>query len=131
MVNAINLIDGLDGLAARVVLFSALVLLVLAVSGGTVCGGDGVCRPGGIDFGIPPVQFQPGVYFHGRWQQLFSGVYAGGVEHHGFHEGLDHGGPPDSHRCHGGATDRRHHRADPPLCTGAADVINRDRNLFS
>jgi len=33
VVNAINLIDGLDGLAARVVLFSALVLLVLAVWG--------------------------------------------------------------------------------------------------
>jgi len=79
VVNAINLIDGLDGLAAGVVLFSALVLLVLAVLGGRFVVAVGFAALAGSTLGFLRYNFNPASIFMGDGGSYFLGYMLAGL----------------------------------------------------
>ncbi len=79
VVNAINLIDGLDGLAAGIVLFSALVLLVLAVSGERFVVAMGFAVLAGSTLGFLRYNFNPASIFMGDGGSYFLGYMLAGL----------------------------------------------------
>jgi UDP-GlcNAc:undecaprenyl-phosphate GlcNAc-1-phosphate transferase len=79
VVNATNLIDGLDGLAAGVVFFSALVLLVLAVLGGRFVVAMGFAALAGSTLGFLRYNFNPASIFMGDGGSYFLGYMLAGL----------------------------------------------------
>ncbi len=79
VVNAINLIDGLDGLAAGVVFFSSLVLLVLAVMGGRFVVAMGFAALAGATMGFLRYNFNPASIFMGDGGSYFLGYMLAGL----------------------------------------------------
>ena len=79
VVNAINLIDGLDGLGAGVVFFSALVLLVLAVLGGRFVVAMGFAALAGSTLGFLRYNFNPASIFMGDGGSYFLGYMLAGL----------------------------------------------------
>lgn len=65
LVNAINLIDGLDGLAAGICLFVSITLLSLCFSSGNLVLIIGFCALGGSCFGFLRYNFNPASVFMG------------------------------------------------------------------
>ncbi len=65
LVNAINLIDGLDGLAAGICLFVSITLLSLCFSSGNLMLIIGFCALGGACFGFLRYNFNPASVFMG------------------------------------------------------------------
>jgi len=79
VVNAINLIDGLDGLAAGVVFFSSLVLLVLAVMCGRFVVAMGFAALAGATLGFLRYNFNPASIFMGDGGSYFLGYMLAGL----------------------------------------------------
>jgi UDP-GlcNAc:undecaprenyl-phosphate GlcNAc-1-phosphate transferase len=79
VVNATNLIDGLDGLAAGVVFFSALVLLVLAVLEGRFVVAMGFAALAGSTLGFLRYNFNPASIFMGDGGSYFLGYMLAGL----------------------------------------------------
>jgi len=73
VMNAINLIDGLDGLAAGVTLFASLVLLMLCVTSGKLLVGMGLAALGGATLGFLRYNFNPASIFMGDSGSYFLG----------------------------------------------------------
>ena len=73
VINAINLIDGLDGLAAGVSLFTSLVLLVLAVMSGKYVVALGLAALAGSCLGFLRYNFNPASIFMGDSGSYFLG----------------------------------------------------------
>lgn len=79
VVNAINLIDGLDGLAAGVVVFASLVLLILAVMGGRFVVAMGFAALAGATLGFLRYNFNPASIFMGDGGSYFLGYMLAGM----------------------------------------------------
>ncbi|MCD6298792.1 MAG: undecaprenyl/decaprenyl-phosphate alpha-N-acetylglucosaminyl 1-phosphate transferase, partial [Deltaproteobacteria bacterium] len=73
VINAINLIDGLDGLAAGVTLFASLVLLVLCISSENFLVAMGFASLGGAALGFLRYNFNPASIFMGDSGSYFLG----------------------------------------------------------
>jgi len=73
VINAINLIDGLDGLAAGVSFFVSMVLLVLCVTGGKLLVAMGLAALGGASLGFLRYNFNPASIFMGDSGSYFLG----------------------------------------------------------
>jgi len=77
--NAINLIDGLDGLAAGVTLFASLVLLVLCISSENFLVAMGFASLGGAALGFLRYNFNPASIFMGDSGSYFLGYMLAGL----------------------------------------------------
>ncbi len=73
VINSINLIDGLDGLAAGVTLFASLVLLLLCVTSGKLLVAMGLAALGGSTLGFLRYNFNPASIFMGDSGSYFLG----------------------------------------------------------
>ncbi|OQX14963.1 MAG: hypothetical protein BWK80_41360 [Desulfobacteraceae bacterium IS3] len=73
VINAINLIDGLDGLAAGISLFASLVLLVLCVISKKLFVAMGLAALGGATLGFLRYNFNPASIFMGDSGSYFLG----------------------------------------------------------
>ncbi len=73
VINGINLIDGLDGLAAGVTLFTSLVLLVLCVTGENYLAAMGFAVLSGATLGFLRYNFNPASIFMGDGGSYFLG----------------------------------------------------------
>lgn len=73
VINAVNLIDGLDGLAAGVTLFVSLVLLVLCILGGKLLVAAGLAALVGACLGFLRYNFNPASIFMGDGGSYFLG----------------------------------------------------------
>ncbi len=73
VINAINLIDGLDGLAAGVTLFASLILLILCVTSGKLMVAMGLAALGGATLGFLRYNFNPASIFMGDSGSYFLG----------------------------------------------------------
>ncbi len=73
VINAINLIDGLDGLAAGVTLFVSLTLLVLSISSGNFLVATGLAALAGTCMGFLRYNFNPASIFMGDSGSYFLG----------------------------------------------------------
>ena len=79
VVNAINLIDGLDGLAAGVVFFTSLVLLILSVWAGRFVVAMGFAALAGSTLGFLRYNFNPASIFMGDGGSYFLGFMLAGL----------------------------------------------------
>jgi UDP-GlcNAc:undecaprenyl-phosphate GlcNAc-1-phosphate transferase len=79
VVNAINLIDGLDGLAAGVVFFSSLVLLGLSIFSGRFVVAMGFAALAGSTLGFLRYNFNPATIFMGDCGSYFLGYMLAGL----------------------------------------------------
>jgi UDP-GlcNAc:undecaprenyl-phosphate GlcNAc-1-phosphate transferase len=79
VINAINLIDGLDGLAAGVSLFVSLVLLVLSVMGERYVVASGLAAVAGASLGFLCFNFNPASIFMGDGGSYFLGFMLAGL----------------------------------------------------
>ncbi len=73
VINAINLIDGLDGLAAGITLFASLILLVLCVTSKKLFVAMGLAALGGSTLGFLRYNFNPASIFMGDSGSYFLG----------------------------------------------------------
>ncbi len=73
VINAINLIDGLDGLAAGVTLFVSLTLLILSISSGNYLVAAGLAGLSGTCMGFLRYNFNPASIFMGDSGSYFLG----------------------------------------------------------
>ncbi len=73
VINAINLIDGLDGLAAGVCFFASLTLLVLSILGGRYLVAAGLAALAGACLGFLRYNFNPASIFMGDSGSYFLG----------------------------------------------------------
>lgn len=73
VINAINLIDGLDGLAAGVTLFVSLTLLILSISSGNFLVATGLAAMAGTCMGFLRYNFNPASIFMGDSGSYFLG----------------------------------------------------------
>jgi|GEM_PF-400511 len=73
VINAINLTDGLDGLAAGVTLFASLVLLLLCVTSGKLLVAMGLAALAGATLGFLRYNFNPASIFMGDSGSYFLG----------------------------------------------------------
>jgi UDP-GlcNAc:undecaprenyl-phosphate GlcNAc-1-phosphate transferase len=73
VMNAMNLIDGLDGLAAGVTMFASIVLLVLCVTSERLLEGMGFAALGGACLGFLRYNFNPASIFMGDSGSYFLG----------------------------------------------------------
>lgn len=73
VINAINLIDGLDGLAAGIILFAALILLFLCLPGGRLLVATGLAGLAGVCLGFLRYNFNPASIFMGDSGSYFLG----------------------------------------------------------
>lgn len=71
--NALNLIDGLDGLAAGICLFASLVLLILSIMGGRYLVATGLAALVGASLGFLRYNFNPASIFMGDGGSYFLG----------------------------------------------------------
>jgi len=79
VVNAINLIDGLDGLAAGVVFFTSLVLLILSILEGRFVVAMGFAALVGSTLGFLRYNFNPATIFMGDGGSYFLGFMLAGL----------------------------------------------------
>jgi UDP-GlcNAc:undecaprenyl-phosphate GlcNAc-1-phosphate transferase len=79
VINAINLIDGLDGLAAGVSFFTAMVLLVLCATNGRLLIAMGLASLGGAALGFLRYNFNPASIFMGDGGSYFLGYMLAGL----------------------------------------------------
>ena len=73
VINAINLVDGLDGLAAGLTLFASLVLLALSVIAGKYLVAMGLAAVAGVSLGFLRYNFYPACIFMGDSGSYFLG----------------------------------------------------------
>ncbi len=73
VINAINLIDGLDGLAAGVTLFASLVLLIFCVNTDRLLVATALAALGGASLGFLRYNFNPASIFMGDSGSYFAG----------------------------------------------------------
>ncbi len=73
VVNAINLIDGLDGLAAGVTFFASLILLVLSITSNRILVSVGFASLAGASLGFLRYNFNPASIFMGDSGSYFLG----------------------------------------------------------
>jgi UDP-GlcNAc:undecaprenyl-phosphate GlcNAc-1-phosphate transferase len=73
VINAINLVDGLDGLAAGVSFFASMVLLVLCATSGKLLLAMGLAALGGATLGFLRYNFNPASIFMGDSGSYFLG----------------------------------------------------------
>lgn len=79
VINAINLIDGLDGLAAGVSFFVSMVLLVLCATGEKFLVAIGLAALGGASLGFLRYNFNPASIFMGDSGSYFLGYMLAGL----------------------------------------------------
>jgi len=79
VINAINLIDGLDGLAAGVSLFASLVLLALSIMGERYVVASGLAGVAGASLGFLCFNFNPASIFMGDGGSYFLGFMLAGL----------------------------------------------------
>ena len=80
--NAINLADGLDGLAGGISLLIFLFISYLAYQVGNMIGGGHRAEPCGNALRVSAVQHVPRLALHGRHGEHDAGLLGGGPEHH-------------------------------------------------
>lgn len=73
VINAINLVDGLDGLAAGLTLFASLVLLALSIIAGKYLVAMGLAALAGVSLGFLRYNFYPACIFMGDSGSYFLG----------------------------------------------------------
>lgn len=79
VVNAINLIDGLDGLAAGVTLFASVVLFALSLMGERYVVASGLAALAGVSLGFLYFNFNPAIIFMGDGGSYFLGFMLAGL----------------------------------------------------
>ena len=96
--NAVNLIDGLDGLAAGTSAISALCIGYVAYIHGQYVPTLAMLAIAGAALGFLPCNLPPGEDIHGRRRIAAAGIRHSCIFHTGYGEECD-----DSHRCDTGA----------------------------
>ena len=113
--NAINLIDGLDGLAAGICLFVSITMMVICLHDGRLVEATAFAALGGALIGFLNYNFNPAAIFMGDGGSYFLGYFIAGPERPGFNQGPGCLCSAHSHHCPWCSHDGHHYCTDQEI----------------